>query len=111
MYHRPYDPLQPVICLDETSKSLHAHCQEPQPLRPAVGEKPARPPREEYEYLRNGTGNLFLWFEPLAARRRVKATERRTRVDRAEVLRERLDVHYSHAEKLVLVGALWAAIT
>ena len=97
VYHRPYDPKRPQICMDETSKTLHAHSRKPLP--PA----PERPAREDYEYVRQGTANLFLWFEPLAGQRGVKATERRTRVDWAELVRELVDKHYPDAEKLVLV--------
>jgi transposase len=103
VYHRPYDPQRPQICMDETSKTLHAHTRPPEPPRPAEGEKPARPAREDYEYIRNGSANLFLWFEPLTGRRRVKATERRTRQDWAELIRELVDEAYPEAEKIVLV--------
>lgn len=97
VYHRPYDPKRPQICMDETSKALHAHTREPLPL------EPGKPAREDYEYIRHGTANLFLWFEPLAGKRGVKVTERRTRVDWAELIRELVDDHYPEAEKLVLV--------
>ena len=53
--------------------------------------------------MRNGTANLFLWFEPLTGQRQVKATERRTRQDWAELIRELVDEHYPQAERLVLV--------
>jgi hypothetical protein len=97
VYHRPYDPQRPQVCLDETSKALHAHAREPLPM------ESGKPAREDYEYIRNGTANLFLWFEPLAGRRGVKVTERRTRCDWAELIRELVDKHYPEAEKLVLV--------
>ena len=97
VYHRPYDPRRPQVCMDETSKALHDHTRAPLPLAPG------QPAREDYEYLRNGTANLFLWFEPLAGRRGVKVTERRTRVDWAAWLRELVDEHYPEAEKIVLV--------
>lgn len=97
VYHRPYDPKRPQICMDETSKALHAHSRPPLPAAPG------RPAREDYEYVRQGTANLFLWFEPVAGKRGVKATERRTRVDWAELIRELVDQHYPQAEKLVLV--------
>ena len=103
VYHRPYDPKRPQICTDETSKALHAHSREPQLPRAAEGDKPVRPAREDYEYIRCGTANLFLWFEPLTGRRHVKATEQRTRQDWAEWIRELVDVHYPEAEVLVLV--------
>jgi hypothetical protein len=97
VYHRPYDPKRPQVCMDETSKTLHAHAREPQPMQPG------KPAREDYEYIREGTANLFLWFEPLTGRRQVKVTERRTRLDWAALIRELVDVHYPEAEKVVLV--------
>ena len=97
VYQRPHDPRRPLICLDEASKALHQHTRDPLPT--AAG----RPACEDYEYARNGTANLFLWFEPLAGRRQVKATERRTRVDWADLIRELVDEHYPQAERLVLV--------
>jgi hypothetical protein len=97
VYHRPYDPRRPLVCMDETSKTLHAHARPAEPL------EPGKPAREDYEYIREGTANLFLWFEPLAGRREVKATERRTRQDWAELVRELVDVHYPTADRLVLV--------
>jgi hypothetical protein len=97
LYHRPYDPKRPQVCLDETSKALHAHAREPLPL------EPGKPAREDYEYIRHGTANLFLWFEPLTGKRHAKVTERRTRQDWAEVIRELVEVHYPEAEQVVLV--------
>ena len=63
---------------------------------------PGRPARVDYEYERNGKANLFLWFEPLAGRRRVKVTERRTKCDFAVAIRDLVD-SYPTAEKIVLV--------
>jgi hypothetical protein len=63
---------------------------------------PGRPQRIDYEYERNGTANLFMVFEPLAGRRRVKVTDRRTAIDFAEVIRETVDGHPT-ADKIVLV--------
>jgi hypothetical protein len=103
VYHRPYDPRRPQVCMDETSKTLHAHSREPQLPQPAEGEKPARPAREDDEYIRHGTANLFLWFEPLTGRRQVKVTAQRTRQDWAALIRELVDVHYPEAEKIILV--------
>jgi len=97
VYHRPYDPKRPQICLDETRKELHADAREPMPLQPG------RPARQDYEYVRGGAANLFLWFEPLAGRREVRVTKRHTRQDWAHLIQELLDVHYPEAEKVVLV--------
>ena len=97
VYHRPYDPKRPQICLDETNKTLRADKRAPQPM------EPGRPARQDYEYERHGSANLFLWFEPLSGQRHVKVTERRTKQDWAEVIRELVDVYYPEAEKVVLV--------
>ena len=57
VYARPYDPRRPVVCLDEKSKELHDHLREPLPARPGKAR------RQDSEYVRNGTANLFLWVE------------------------------------------------
>jgi transposase len=97
VYHRPYDPRRPQVCMDETNKTLHEHAREPLPPRPG------RPARQDYEYVRGGSRNLFLWFEPLAGERQVKVTERRTKQDFAQVIRELVDEQYPEADKIVLV--------
>ena len=97
VYHRPYDSKRPVVCLDEQSRQLIRETRTPIPMAPG------QPERVDYEYERNGTVNLFLAFEPLAGRRRVTVTDRRTKVDFARVIRELVDVQYPTAEKIVLV--------
>lgn len=97
VYARPYDPKQPVVCLDEASKQLVSETRTPIPPLPG------QPERFDYEYERQGTANLFMVFEPLAGKRRVKVTERRTKVDFAQVIRELVDEQYPQAEKIVLV--------
>lgn len=97
VYHRPYDPDHPVICLDERSKALRSTPRGGLPTRRGVCR------REDYEYERNGVCNIFLWVEPLAGRRSVQVTNRRTAVDFAEQLRELVEVAYPHAAKIVLV--------
>jgi transposase len=97
VYHRPFDPQRPQVCLDEASKQLLGETREPLPLAPGV------PRRQDYEYERNGTSNLFMLFDPLLGRRRVKVTARRTKVDLAAMLREIVDVDYPEAEVVVLV--------
>lgn len=96
VYQRPYDPQRPVVCFDEQSKQLIRE------TRPSVPAAPGRCERVDYEYERNGTANLFMLFEPLAGRRRVKVTDRRTAKDFAEVVRELVN-SYPEAEKIVLV--------
>ena len=97
VYKRPYDPAFPVVCLDETNRQLIEETRQGIPV------KPSRPRRMDYEYRRNGVVNLFMIFEPLAAERHVKVTDRRTRKDWAECIRDLVDVHYPEAEKIVLV--------
>lgn len=97
VYQRPYDPKHPQVCLDEASKQLIGETRLPVP---AV---PGRAAREDYEYVRNGTVNLFMMFEPLASRRHVRVTNRRTKKDFAEAIKELADERYPDAEKIVLV--------
>ncbi len=97
VYTRPSDPKRPQVCMDETSKQLVGETRTPIPAAPG------QPERCDYEYVRNGVGNLFMFFEPLAGWREVKVTERRTMVDWAEAVRELVDVHHPKAEKIVLV--------
>lgn len=97
VYRRPYDSQRPMVCLDEQSKQL---VKETRPLIPA---KPGRNQRIDYEYERNGTANLFMRFEPLAGRRRVKVTDQRTKVDFAHAIRDMVDKDYPAAEVIVLV--------
>ena len=97
VYHRPYDPERPVVCMDETSKQLVRETRVAQPARPGRAE------RFDYEYERNGTVNLFLFCEPMAGRRQVVVTDRRTKRDWAEQIRTLLDVWYPRAERVTLV--------
>lgn len=97
VYHRPHDRRRPQVCFDEASKQLIKETRTPIPAAPG------RPLITDYEYERNGTANLFMMFEPLAGKRHVKVTERRTALDYAHVVRELVEVHYPRAEKIVLV--------
>ena len=97
VYHRPYNPQFPVICVDETLKQLIGEIREPLPLGPG------RVERFDCVYQRNGVASLFLAFEPLAGWRHVAVTERRTRVDWAVFIRELVDGRYRDATKVVLV--------
>jgi len=97
IYAQPYDPQRPVVCVDEGGKQLIGDVREPLPLR--VGS----PAKQDSEYERGGMANLFMVFEPLAGRRHVAVTERKTRVDFAELLRRIADEWYGAVEKIVLV--------
>jgi len=97
VYQIPYDPTHPVVCLDEASKQLVGEVAIPVPA------EPGRPARIDYEYERKGTCNLFMMCEPVRGWRHVRVTERRTRRDWAECIKELVDVHYPEAEKIRLV--------
>ena len=97
VYQLPYDPTHPVVCLDEASKQLIGEVAIPVPA------EPGRAARIDYEYERKGTCNLFMMCEPLRGWRHVRVTERRTRRDWAECIKELVDVHYPAAEKIRLV--------
>jgi transposase len=97
VYTRPPDPRRPVVCLDEGGKQLIGDVRPPLPVRPG------KPRREDYEYQRHGTANLFMLFEPLRGWRHVDVTQRRTNRDFARVIKDLVDVWYPGAEKVVLV--------
>jgi hypothetical protein len=97
VYHRPYDPKRPLACLDEASKQLIGEAVQPLPA------EPGQPGRFDYEYVRNGTANLFLVSEPLLGWRAVQVTERRTARDFAEVVRWLVEDVHPDAEQVVLV--------
>jgi transposase len=97
VYHRPFDPRRPLICIDEVPVQLVGESRRPLPAAPG------RPLRYDYEYVRNGTANLFMVFEPLLGWRAVQVTERRTAKDLAEVLRWLAEDVHDDARRLVLV--------
>lgn len=95
-YKRPYDPLRPLICMDESPRQLIRATRLPLPIMPGQSE------REDYEYERCGVCNIFMAVEPLAGKRLVRVTERKTRADWAYFL-ETIAANYTHAEKITLV--------
>jgi hypothetical protein len=97
VYARIYDPMRPVVCMDEKPYQLLAHARDPIPATPG------HDLREDSEYLRHGTCSIFVWVEPLAGWRRVDALQRRTRLDWAGQVKQMLTVDYPDAEKVVLV--------
>jgi transposase len=97
VYHRPYHERRPLVCLDEVPVQLVGETRVPLPPRPG------QPERYDYEYVRNGTANLFMVFQPLLGVRWVTVTERRTAKDLAEVLRELVEDIHDEAQKIVLV--------
>lgn len=97
VYTRPYDEERPLVCMDETSK------QQIMEVRRPMAALPGREHRYDAEYKRNGVSNLFMFFAPLKGWRRVKVTDRRTKVDWAQALRELVDEHFPDAKKITLV--------
>jgi len=96
VYKRPFNPRYPVVCMDESPKQLIAETKVPIPA------SPGQPARHDYEYRRCGVCNIFMACEPLAGKRMVKTTERKTRRDWASFLEEIAD-QYKEAEKITLV--------
>jgi DDE superfamily endonuclease len=97
VYHRPYDPKRPVVCVDETFKQLIGETRQPLPPRPGSVE------RVDHVYTRNGVASLFLACEPLAGWRHIEVTEHRRRTDWAGFIRSLLEGRYREADQVVLV--------
>lgn len=97
VYKRPYDPQRPVVALDEKPVQLLSD------TRPAIPCQPGRAARQDNEYQRNGTANIFCAVEPLGNWRRLELTERRTKLDFALFVKELVDGRYRDAAKVVLV--------
>jgi hypothetical protein len=97
VYKRPYDPTQPMVCMDEISKQLVSERRQPLPAQPGQAQ------RYDYEYRREGVCNLFMFFEPLRGWRHLKVTQRRTRQDWAWAMKELVDVYYPNAECITVV--------
>jgi len=97
LYTLPCDPRYPLVCFDETSKQLIGATRTPLPA------EPGQPERYDYEYVRNGVANLFMFFAPLHNWRHVKVTEHRTKEDWAYCMRDLVDVHFPDAVRIRLV--------
>jgi hypothetical protein len=97
VYTRPYDPRFPQVCMDESAKQLLLDKRESLPMQPK------QPERVDYTFESVGMCKLFLACEPLAGKRFVKVTDRRTSEDWAYFMRELVDVHSPDAEKIMLV--------
>jgi len=97
IYELPYDPEHPVVCMDETCKQPIGEARDPLPC------EPGKPARVDDEYVRNGVAEIFLEVEPLADRRHVEVTERRTKTDWAWWIKGMLDERYPDAMSVRLV--------
>ena len=97
IYEMPYNPTVPVVCMDEKPYQLLGEAREPLPMRPGDTQK------IDSEYIRNGSGSIFVFVEPLGGVRHVSVRERRTAVDWAEKIRYLVDVGYPDRDKIILV--------
>ena len=97
VYQRDYSVHNPLVCMDETSKQLTKETRVP---------IPANTDHVEYydsEYERNGTANIFMFFNPIEGKRRVDITDNRTAKDWAHQIRQLVDADYPEAKKITLV--------
>lgn len=97
LYARPLRLAEPVICIDEKSLQLIAHSRRPLPMTEHS------PTKQDYEYVRNGTINLFVAVEPIAGRRIVEVTAQRGKIDFVAFVRELLTNAYAKARRVHLV--------
>ena len=97
LYQQPYDPKRPMICFDEKSTQLLADKRAP------ISMKKGQAARQDYEYKRNGTRNLFMFVEPKAGFRHVLVTKRRTKQDFAYAMRYLVDVLYPEVKCIDVV--------
>jgi hypothetical protein len=97
VYKLPYNSKEPVVCMDESPKQLIGETRENQPM------ENGKEQREDFEYIRNGVCNIFMANEPLKGKRYVKITERKTKKDWAEYIKEIADEIYPNARKIKLV--------
>jgi hypothetical protein len=97
VYRPPADPKLPLICFDETPVQLTSEKRQALPMKKGQVE------RYDYEYQREGTANLFMFFAPLQNWRHVKVTEHRTKADWALCMHDRVNVHFPQADRCVIV--------
>lgn len=97
VYHWPFDPCNPVVCMDEQPTQLIGETRMPIPAAPG------KPLQYDFEYERNGTAVNFMFTEPLAGWRKVTIREHRTKIDWAQEIKHLLDEDYPTAHKVVLV--------
>ncbi len=97
VYHRPYNPKIPLLCIDEASKQLVKEMRNP------LGFGPGKTMCYDYEYERNGVCNLFMISAPLEGWRHVEITNRRTAIDWANRMKDLVDIHFPDAEKIILI--------
>jgi len=97
LYEEPYDPKRPLVNLDEKPKQLLGE------KRMSIPMKPGSPEKYDYEYIRNGTVNIFVAVEFKAGKRVTQVTKRRTRKDFALFVKMLIDEEYPDVELIRLV--------
>lgn len=97
IYSKPYNPLIPVICMDEKPIQLLNETRE------SIPATENHPERVDYEYERAGTASIFMFTEPLAGKREVSVRDRRTKIDWAIEMEQLLRTQYAHIDKVILV--------
>jgi transposase len=97
LYAEEPDPSRPVVCFDETPRQLIGEARVP------IAAEPGKPARADYEYVRNGTANVFMFVDVNRPWRHAKVTDQRTCVDFAECMRDLVDKHYPKAELIRVV--------
>jgi len=97
LYAEPLDETRPVVCMDELSKELHGQVAEPIPSQPG------QPTKEDYEYKRHGTANLFVLLCPLLGWRHLEVTARRGYQEFAQMMKALVDVFFPNARVIRVV--------
>lgn len=97
LYKQAYNPLQPVVCMDEKSKQLLADSRQP------IQAKPGKPEKVDYEYKRKGTCNIFVAVEPKGGKRVIQVTDTRTKTDFAYFVKDLVENHFAQAQCIQLV--------
>lgn len=97
LYARPYNPEEPVVCVDEKSKQLLKQ------TRAELAARPGQVAKEDYEFRRAGTRNIFMAVEPRGGQRQASVTARRTKVDFVGFVSGLLQGAYAGVKKVHLV--------
>jgi transposase len=97
LYAEPPDPRRPVVCFDETPRQLIGEARVP------VQAEPGKRARYDYEYVRNGIANVFMFVDVNRSWRHVKVTDHRACSDFAECMQDLVDIHYPEADRIRVV--------
>lgn len=97
LYAEPPNPQRPVVCFDETPRQLIGEARVP------TRAEPGKRARFDYEYVRNGTANVFMFIDVNRPWRHAKVTDQRTALDFADCMKDLVDVHYPQAQRIRVV--------